>query len=80
VKEWLTIAEAALLVGRHPSRIYRWIDAGHLPGRENVDGVLEVRADAVRAAEATVRRGRPRGTPSRNGSRPTTAVSGREDE
>lgn len=65
MKEWVTVAEAALLVGRHPSRIYAWIDQGRLKATANVDGVIVVSARAVRRIESQVRRGRPRGRASR---------------
>lgn len=60
--KWVTIADAALLAGRHSSNIYRWIKTGRLwttvddSGRTLVDGrqVLDV--------EAEVRRGRPVGS------------------
>lgn len=65
MKEWVTVAEAAILVGRHPSRIYAWIDKGLLATRTNTDGVTEVLSKAVRRIETEVKRGRPRGTPTR---------------
>jgi hypothetical protein len=57
--------EAAVLVGRHPSRIYAWIDAGLLATRTNADGVTEVLAKAVVRVESGVKRGRPKGSPTR---------------
>lgn len=72
MKEWLTVAEAGLLVGKDKRQVYRWIEAGRLgPSgtRENESGVLEVRLSKLREAEVDVRRGRPRGTASRNGRR-----------
>lgn len=65
MKEWITIAAAAALVGRHPSRIYAWIDQGRLATRTNADGVTEVLSKAVRRIETEVKRGRPRGVPTR---------------
>ena len=65
MKEWITVAEAAILVGRHPSRIYAWIDQGRLATQVNPAGVTEVLSKAVRRIESEVRRGRPRGTPTR---------------
>lgn len=62
MKEWLTIAEAAKLAGRHQSRVYRWIDNGQLTARTAEDGTLEVESAAVLRAEAKVKRGRPRGS------------------
>lgn len=60
MKTWLTVAEAAVLIGRHPSRLYRWIDSGHLVARDGGDGRLRVSTEAVRAVEASVQRGRPK--------------------
>ncbi|GAA1915183.1 hypothetical protein GCM10009775_04520 [Microbacterium aoyamense] len=65
MKEWITIAEASVLVGRHRSRIYAWIDQGRLATRVNAHGVTEILAKAVRRIESEVKRGRPRGTPNR---------------
>lgn len=65
MKEWITIAEAAVLVGRHRSQIYRWIDAGRLATRVNAEGITEVLSKAVRRIEGEVRRGRPRGAATR---------------
>lgn len=65
-KEWITISEASALIGRHRSRIYAWIDQDRLATRQNVDGVTEVLRKAVLRIEPTIRRGRPRGSASRN--------------
>lgn len=64
-KEWVTVKEAALLVGRAPRTIYEWIENDRLATRLNSEGVTEVLSKAVRRIEPTVRRGRPRGTPTR---------------
>lgn len=64
-KEWVTIAEAAVLVGRDKRQIYRWIDRGRLATRTNVDGVTEVLSKAVTRVESEVKRGRPPGSVSR---------------
>lgn len=60
-KEWVTAKEAAVLIGRHVSQIYRWIDAGRLAARTNASGVTQVMSKAVLRIEPSVRRGRPRG-------------------
>lgn len=65
MKEWITVKEAALLVGRAPRTIYEWIENDRLATRLNTDGVLEVLSKAVVRVEPTVRRGRPRGIPTR---------------
>lgn len=64
-KEWVTAKEAAALIGRHVSQIYRWIDAGRLATRTNAEGVTQVMSKAALRIEPSVRRGRPRGTASR---------------
>lgn len=64
-KEWVTVAEAAVLVGRDKRQIYRWIDRGRLATRANVEGVTEVLSKAVLRVESEVKRGRPKGRPSR---------------
>ncbi|MDQ0642374.1 hypothetical protein [Microbacterium murale] len=37
--EWITVAEAAVLVDRHVPQIYRWIDDGRLSTRTSTEGV-----------------------------------------
>lgn len=69
MKEWLTVAEAAVLVGRSQRSIYRWVESGSLGSRVEPDGSMRVRSADVRRAESVVRRGRPRDTASRNGRR-----------
>lgn len=61
-KEWVTAREAAVLIGRHVSQIYRRIDAGRLASRTNAAGVTQVMSKAVLRVEPSVRRGRPRGS------------------
>lgn len=65
MKEWITVAEAAALIGRHRSQIYRWIDNQRLASRTNAEGLTEVLAKAVVRIEPTIKRGRPRGTSKR---------------
>lgn len=60
-KEWVTVKEAAALIGRHASQVYRWIDAGHLASRVRADGVTVVLSKAVLRVEPSIKRGRPRG-------------------
>lgn len=67
MKEWLTVIEAAFLVGRKKSSVYEWVKSGKLPSRVGVDGVTEVATQDVMRVEATVKRGRPVGTAARNG-------------
>ncbi len=65
MKSWLTVKEAAYVVGRHQSRIYRWIENGTLGSRTSPTGVLEVSAADVARVESVTRRGRPAGSPTR---------------
>lgn len=65
MKEWITVAEAAALVGRSKRAIYDWIRTNRLATRKNDVGVTEVLSKAVRRIETEVVRGRPPGTPNR---------------
>ena len=60
MREWITVKEAALLVGRDKRQIYRWIVRDRLATRRNTDGILEVLSKAIIRVEKTVIRGRPR--------------------
>lgn len=64
-KEWVTAKEAAALIGRDVRQIYRWIDAGRLATRINADGVIMVLSKTVLRIEPDVKRGRPKGSPTR---------------
>ncbi|WP_336633636.1 MULTISPECIES: helix-turn-helix domain-containing protein [unclassified Microbacterium] len=59
-REWITVKEAAALVGRDKRQIYRWIERDRLATRRNTDGILEVLSKAIVRVEKTVIRGRPR--------------------
>lgn len=65
IPEWVTVKVAALLAGRAERTIYEWIEDDRLSSRRNTDGVLEVLSKAVVRVETTVKRGRPRGVPTR---------------
>lgn len=65
-KEWVTVKEAALLVGRDKRQIYRWIACGRVAARHSVAGILQVRSVLVLRAEAQVKRGRPHGSVGRS--------------
>lgn len=62
MKEWLTVAEAALVVGRHPRNVYRWIEKGILRSNTAADGTLLVPSRDALRVESVTKRGRPRGT------------------
>jgi transposase len=55
VKEWLTVREAALLIGRDVSRIYRWINTWGLDHRKE-GRVTLVRAEHLRQIEGVLHR------------------------
>lgn len=57
---WVTVAQAAALMDRTQRAIYLWIDGHKVTARKNDDGVMIVRYGALLAAEAKIRRGRPR--------------------
>lgn len=63
--EWISVKLAARIVRKAPRTIYAWIQRDRLATRLNGDGVTEVLSKAVLRIEPTVRRGRPRGTPTR---------------
>lgn len=65
MKEWITVKEAAALVGKAPRTIYEWIEDDRLATRRNAAGILEVLSKAVVRIEPTIRRGRPRGVPTK---------------
>lgn len=55
----IPIALAGQVIGKGKSTIYEWIARGILRAEEGLDGMTVTPAQ-VRAAEATVKRGRPR--------------------
>lgn len=59
MKEWLSIPEAALLIGRNKTNVYAWIRSGRLHPRTGPAGTLEVRWADVQAVEFGMKRGRP---------------------
>ena len=61
MKEWLTVQEAAVLVGRHQSRIYGWINQGHLQSRVSLRGITKEKTAHVQRIESVVKRAGPRG-------------------
>lgn len=65
MKEWLTIPEAAVVVGRDKSNVWRWIRSGKLHSRTATDGTMQVRRADVLKVEANTKRGRPRGIATR---------------
>ena len=65
MKEWVTVKEAAVLIGKKPRTIYEWIQGDRLATRLDAQGRMTVLAKAVQRIEPTIRRGRPRGKPTR---------------
>ncbi|WP_300269045.1 hypothetical protein [Microbacterium sp.] len=64
MKEWITIAEASALTGRSRRAIYVWVQSDRLAS-QIIDGRVHVLAKAVARIAPTVKRGRPRGSPTR---------------
>jgi len=64
-KEWVTVKEAAALAGKKPRTIYEWIEDDRLAVRRDDQNRMVVLAKAVVRVEPTIRRGRPRGKPTR---------------
>lgn len=60
-KEWVTVKEAAVLVGKSVRTIYEWIENDRLATRIDAQGRMVVLSKAILRVEPTVRRGRPRG-------------------
>lgn len=63
IREWLTVKEAAYLVGRDVSRIYRWIDTWDLEHRKEGKVTL-VRTSHLRTIEGFLNRN-PNARPTR---------------
>lgn len=59
IKAWLTVKEAAFVVGRDASRIYAWLAAGKLDTQVDASGVTQVGHLSLMRAESEIRRGRP---------------------
>ena len=64
-KEWVTVQEAAALTGKKPRTIYEWIQHDRLAMRLDAGGRMTVLRKALLRIEPTIRRGRPRGKPTR---------------
>lgn len=64
MKEWVTVEEAAFLAGRSRRTIYEWARTERIAS-EIIDGQMMVLAKAVVRIAPTVKRGRPRGIPTR---------------
>jgi len=65
MKEWITVKEAATLARKSPRTIYEWIDGNRLAVRRDDKNRMIVLSKAVMRIEPTIRRGRPRGKPTR---------------
>jgi hypothetical protein len=62
-REWLTVIQAAVLIGRDVSRIYRWIDTWGLEHHKE-NGVTLVRTSHLREIEGMLHRN-PNARPTR---------------
>lgn len=67
MKEWLTVIEAAFVVGRDQRQIYRWLKVGKLSKYTDPRGRNLINSAELVRVESTIKRGRPEGTASRNG-------------
>jgi hypothetical protein len=59
---WIPAKDAAALVNRKERTVYSWAKKGHVRSRRNAVGVLEFLGADLLRAEATLKRGRPRGS------------------
>lgn len=64
-KEWVTVKEAAVLVGKSARTIYEWIEDNRLASHLDSQGRMVVLSRALLRNVPTIRRGRPRGKPTR---------------
>ncbi len=64
-KEWVTVKEGAVLIGKSTRAIYEWIENDRLATRLDAEGRMMVLAKTLQRIEPTIRRGRPRGKPTR---------------
>jgi hypothetical protein len=64
-KEWVTVKEGAALTGKSARTIYEWVQNDRLATRLDAQGRMTVLAKALLRIEPTIRRGRPRGKPTR---------------
>ena len=60
IRSWLTVKQAAFIVGRSANRIYAWIEAGKVVTKIDEKGVTMVQHMSLMQAEADTRRGRPK--------------------
>jgi excisionase family DNA binding protein len=58
---WITVEQAAILVGRTRATVYVWIKQGRLP-TVRPDRITMVRRRDVVQLEAVIKMGRPEGT------------------
>jgi predicted site-specific integrase-resolvase len=50
-KPWLSVKEAALLINRAPSNLYRWISKGYLRTYKGPTGRMQVKRDDLLPAQ-----------------------------
>lgn len=62
VKEWLTVEEAAFIIGRGQSTIYRWVAQGRIDSWKTTSGQTVVATRDVTRVEANMKLGRPVGS------------------
>lgn len=62
IRSWLTVKQAAFIVGRSANRIYAWINEGKVESQLDANGITQVGHMSLMRAEAATKRGRPRTT------------------
>ncbi len=63
--DWITVKDAAEMIGKSARAIYEWIEDDRLAVRRDGKNRMVVLRKAVLRIEPTIRRGRPRGKPTR---------------
>ena len=61
----LTVAQAAVAIGKTERAIYKWVQTGRVKAVKDAAGRSSIRWGDLLDAESSVRRGRPSGTPTR---------------
>lgn len=62
LNEWVSVADAALLVNRSPDAVYSWVRQGKLRAQRDHVGRTFVQARDVLRVESSQRLGRPVGS------------------
>lgn len=60
IRSWLTVKQAAFVVGRSVTQIYAWIEAGKVIVQIDAKGLKLVQRMSLMRAESETKRGRPK--------------------